>query len=106
MPKTRRVHFAFDERSLVTAEQLAQQGRNRIAPGMSCECCGAREITTGCVRGMLPCDCNSVTSPPEERFRQLIPGWSGYRCRRCRRCPGHCVCEAQEGEQRHAPEAR
>lgn len=41
---------------------------------MICSCCGARENTSGCVRG-LPCSCD----------------WK--HCRVCHKCKSHCTCE-------------
>src|SRR5438309_4825351 len=45
-------------------------------PPRSCPCCGARERTSGCLRG-FPCQC----------------GW-GF-CKKCFKCFTHCQCAKQ-----------
>lgn len=97
--KPRQIAFRFDASSLLTAEQLAQHGGlARIARGRACDCCGARELHGGCIRGLLPCDCDRLTIPLSDRFQSrlafMVVGM-GVRCNTCWRCPEHCGCEEE-----------
>ncbi len=95
MVTQKRIDFVFDERSLLTREQLRSQGGlSRIAPAMTCDCCGAGELLGGCVRGLLPCTCDKVPAVRDARFREHLLFWCGVRCRACQRCPAHCRCQA------------
>lgn len=51
----------------------------RLHGGLQCPCCGKRESTSGCVRGLV-CGCVS---------------WGHFwpeQCRVCHKCQKHCHC--------------
>lgn len=50
---------------------------------MTCNCCGERESTSGCVRGVIQCFCDK-----EER----LFGMKNALLHDCEKCPKHCKC--------------
>lgn len=52
---------------------------------LTCGCCGKKESTGGCVRGVVNCSC--------ERARDFLLSLNTDLCADCKKCPAHCICE-------------
>lgn len=52
---------------------------------LTCDCCGKKESTSGCVRGVVNCPCE------QSRDSGFLPKID--LCPDCNKCPAHCVCE-------------
>lgn len=50
---------------------------------LTCDCCGEKESTSGCVRGVVQCPCDK---------EQSLFGMDNALLHECEKCPKHCKC--------------